>query len=184
MHRLWSLAAVAVFLGCVWAPVAVAAPTGGYAVFAQCPTHAADVNGCLYAPVEGGYITLDKTVVPIAKTMVLQAGLFREREPSVKYLAGALDGETLTKVGQSLPGGLFGSPLTAVTELAAPASSISLNTGLGGDLLITFAARGAAGEPFTGDQMLDRIQRAPNRVESDDPHERGGDRQPWKAKDH
>ena len=91
-------------------PRHLAAPTGGFAVFAQCPTHVTHVNGCVYAPVEGGYITLGKTVVPLAKTAILQAGLLEEEEePSVKHLVGALDGETLTKVGQMLPGGLFGS---------------------------------------------------------------------------
>ena len=121
-------ATVAVALACSGTPTAVAAPTGGYAVFAQCPTHAAQVDGCLYAPVEGGYITLGKTVVPLAKTMVLDGGLLEEEEAFVKRLAGALDGETLTKVGQPLPGGLFGQSLEAVTELAAPTSSIALLT--------------------------------------------------------
>ena len=94
-------------------------------MFAQCPVHTEGVKGCLYAPVEGGYLTLGKTVVRIANPMVLQGGLPRESE-GVRPLAAALDGETMTKVGQALPGGLFGKPLDAVTELAAPASSILL----------------------------------------------------------
>ena len=131
-------AAAAIALARIGAPVAIAAPTGGYAVFTQCPINAAKVNGCLYAPVEGGYITLGKTVVPIAKTLVLQAGLLREEQEFLKYLVGALDDETLTKVSLPLPGGLFGLPLYAVTELAATAGSISLNTGLGsGNILLT-----------------------------------------------
>ena len=120
--------AVAIAFACVGSSAAVAAPAGGYAVFAQCPTQAAQANGCLYAPVEGGYIALGKTVVPIAKTVVLQAGLLEEEAPFVKHLAGALDGDTLTRVGQTLLGGLFGLPLEAVTELAAPASSIALSS--------------------------------------------------------
>jgi hypothetical protein len=95
-------------------------------VFAQCPVHTEGVKGCLYAPVEGGYLTLGKTVVRIAEPMVLQAGFLKETEGTLP-LVGTLDGETLTKVGQALPGGLFGKPLDAVTELAAPASSILLS---------------------------------------------------------
>ena len=118
-------AMAAIALGCVGAPAAAAALSGGFAVFAQCPVHTEEVKGCLYAPVEGGYLTLGKTVVRIANPMVLQGGLPMESE-GVRPLVAALDGETLTKVGQALPGGLFGKPLDAVTELAAPASSILL----------------------------------------------------------
>jgi hypothetical protein len=125
-------AAAAISLAWAGAPVAAAAPKGGFAVFAQCPVHAEGVKGCLYAPVEGGYLTLGKTVVPIAKPMGLQGGFLQERE-GAKPLVAALDGETLTKVGQTLPGGLFGRPLDAVTELAAPAGSILVGSGAGGD---------------------------------------------------
>jgi hypothetical protein len=131
---------------------AMATPTGGYAVFAQCPVKAADVNGCIYSPTTSGYITLGKQEVPIVKTQVLQGGLLREEEPAVKHLAGALNGETLTKTPQKVPGGLLGlvkcneisnfllritcevtfengvTGVNAVTELAAPASSVVLNT--------------------------------------------------------
>ena len=129
--RKWVLggAAVAVSLASAGAPAAAAAPTGGFAVFAQCPVHAENVTGCVYAPIEGGYLALGKTVVPIAKTFAVQGGLLVEQEPFVKPLVAAFDGETLTKVGLVIPGGLFGRPLDAVTELAAPASSVRLVVG-------------------------------------------------------
>jgi hypothetical protein len=131
---------------------AIAQPKGGYAVFSQCPTHTAKVNGCIYSPTESGYITLGKQEVPIVKTQVLQGGLLREMEPFVKHLAGALNGETLVKTPQKVPGGLLGlvkcneignillritceltfengvTGVNATTELAAPASSVVLNT--------------------------------------------------------
>jgi hypothetical protein len=131
---------------------AVAQPTGGYAVFAQCPVHAAKVNGCIYSPTTSGYITLGKQEVPIVKPQVLQGGLLREKEPFVKELSGALNGETLAKTPQKVPGGLLGlvkcneigniilriaceltfengvTGVNATTELAAPASSVVLNT--------------------------------------------------------
>jgi hypothetical protein len=126
-------------------------PAGGYAVFAQCPTHEAGVNGCVYSPLESGELTIGRASVPVVNTMVLQGGLLKEAEPFVKVLAGAVNGETLTAVPQNVPGGLFGSSckeitsrplrrvcegvlgsrlndLSAITELAVPASSIVFNT--------------------------------------------------------
>jgi len=73
-------------------------------------------------------------------------------EPFIKHMAGALNGETLVKTPQKVPGGLLGlvkcneisnillriacevtfengvTGVNAVTELAAPASSVVLNT--------------------------------------------------------
>ena len=149
-------ATVVASLAIVGIPTAMATPTGGYAVFAQCPTHAASVNGCIYSPTESGEITLGKQTVPIVNTQVLQGGLLEEVEPFVKQLAPALNGETLTKTAQRVPGGLLGVKcyeikgeghieqelrkacekifeegflgVSAVTELAAPASSVVLNT--------------------------------------------------------
>jgi hypothetical protein len=131
---------------------AMAQPKGGYAVFAQCPLGTAHMNGCIYSPTESGYITLGKQEVPIVKTQVLQGGLLREEEPFVKHLVAAKNGETLAKTPQKVPGGLLGlvkcneisnfllritcevtfengvTGVNAVTELAAPASSVVLNT--------------------------------------------------------
>jgi hypothetical protein len=131
---------------------AMATPKGAFAVFAQCPVHAAEVDACIYSPTTSGYIKLGKQEVPIVKTQVLQGGLL-ENEPSyVKPLSAALNGETLTKTPQKVPGGLLGlvecnkisnfierilcegffensvTGVNAVTELAAPASSVVLNS--------------------------------------------------------
>jgi hypothetical protein len=112
--------------GCLGASPAVAAPRGGYAVFAQCPIGAVGVDGCIYGSLEGGYIALGKeVVVPISRTVVLQGGLLEEQEPFVKHLAGAVNGETLTRVRQAIPG--LAGTLDAVAELAAPAGSVSVN---------------------------------------------------------
>jgi hypothetical protein len=145
-------------LALVGAPSALAQPKGAFSVFAQCPIHEEEVNGCIYSPTESGYVTINKTEVPIAKTQVLQGGLLKETEPLTKHLAPALNGETLTKVAQKVPGGLtefvkcnlikgefiiekglrwlceeiFENKVTGVnatTELAAPAGSVVLNTG-------------------------------------------------------
>lgn len=143
-------AAATAALACAGAPMAGAAPTRGYAVFTQCPTRTAQVDGCLYAPVESGYITLGKTAVPITKTLVVQGGLLEEEEVFVKHVAGALDGETLTRVGQTVPGGLFGSPLHAVTELAGPANSITVNDRGAGGLSLSLPIKVRLVTPLLG----------------------------------
>jgi hypothetical protein len=148
-------AAVVASLAIIGVPSAMATPKGAFAVFAQCPTKAAGVDGCIYSPTESGEITIGKQTVPIVNTQVLQGGLLEETEPFVKQLAPALDGETLTKTAQKVPGGLLGVKcyeikgegywerelrkacekifeegflgVSAVTELAAPASSVVLN---------------------------------------------------------
>jgi hypothetical protein len=114
--------------------------------------HGAHVNGCIYSPTTSGYIKLGKQEVPIVNKQVLQGGLLREEEEFVKHLVGALNGETLSKTAQKVPGGLAGlvecnkisnflvrlacegifenglTGVNAVTELAAPAGSVVLNT--------------------------------------------------------
>jgi len=152
MRKLFLGVAVIASLAIVGVPAAMATPKGAFAVFAQCPIHAAGVDGCIYSPTTSGYITIGKQEVPIVNKQVLQGGLLEESEPFVKYLSGALNGETLTKTAQKVPGGLAGlvecpkikniierilcegffenglTGVNAVTELAAPASTVYLNT--------------------------------------------------------
>jgi len=148
--------AVIASMAAIGVPAAMATPKGGYAVFAQCPVKAAGVDACLYSPTTSGYITIGKQEVPIVNTQVLQGGLLENEPTYVKPLSAALNGETLTKTAQKVPGGLLGikceeikgsgwlekearslceylfaNKLTnvyAVTELAAPASSVVLNS--------------------------------------------------------
>jgi hypothetical protein len=151
MKRLVVGVAVLALSAVLAVPSAMAAPKGGYAVFSQCPVKEAKVNGCIYSPTESGYIKIGKQEVPIVNTQILQGGLYREKEAYVKELAPALNGETLSKTSQKVPGGLAGlvecnkisniilrvlceatfenglTGVNAVTELAAPASSVVLN---------------------------------------------------------
>jgi hypothetical protein len=149
--------AVVASTGILAVPAAMATPKGGYAVFAQCPVKTKHVNGCIYSPTESGYVTIGKQEVPIVNTQDLQGGLLREEEPFIKHMAGALNGETLTKTAQEVPGGLTGlvncneitgegwfekelrsacksifdnklTGVNAITELAGPASGVVLNT--------------------------------------------------------
>jgi hypothetical protein len=151
MRKLFVGVAVIASLAIVGVPAAMATPTGGYAVFAQCPVSAEGVSSCIYAPTTSGYIKIAKTEVPIVNTQVLQGGL-ENVAPFTKQLLGALNGETLTKTAQKVPGGLAGliecykikdfllrvscelffensvTGVNAITELAAPPSSVVLNT--------------------------------------------------------
>jgi hypothetical protein len=148
--------AIIVSLAIVGVPAAMAFK-GGYAVFDQCPLGAEKVNGCINSPTESGEVKIGKQTVPIEKTQVLQGGLLKEEEEGIKRLAAAVNGETLTKTPQNVPGGLAGlvkcneisgegliektlratckatlengvTGVNAITELAAPASSVVLNT--------------------------------------------------------
>lgn len=134
---------------------ALATPKGEYSVFEQCPTSIETLSGCVVSRTESGEVTIGNTEVPIVKTQTLQGGT-ENIEPGVKHLVAALNGETLTKTPQKVPGGLAGlvkcneikgegfwekleragceaifenkyTGVNATTELAAPASSVILS---------------------------------------------------------
>lgn len=116
---------------------ALAAPTGEYAEFWDCP--ATTVEACIQATTSSGEFTVGKKTVPIKSPITLQGG-WNEGEGEDLVISGAKDGDTLSKTPQVVPGGLTGiqglvGEVTATTELAAPASSIILNEGnlLGGE---------------------------------------------------
>jgi hypothetical protein len=134
---------------------ALAAPTGEFAIFADCPLSTPELFACFVARIGSGSITVGRETVPITHTLTIQGGLINEQAeesggPTHQKFVGAADGDTLPKVAQSVPGGLSGlvgcheianwlaralcertvangtSGLTATTELAGPASSISM----------------------------------------------------------
>jgi hypothetical protein len=140
------------------APALAKEPTGDFAVFKQCPRFSG-ANFCIFSQITGGEVAIGSTVVPIKNTITLQGGYFRneEKEPVTETFSGALNGETLSKTAQPVPGGLldlincneikgefllekaaraackavFENALTgvnAVTELAKPASAIGIST--------------------------------------------------------
>lgn len=141
----------------VVSPALAKEPTGDYAVFNQCPRFTAGVVLCLYSETQSGEVTLNKQTVPIEKTIVLQGGITLNEETKDETFVGALNGETLSKAPQKVPGGLAGlvkcneitgggfaekaarftcelvfenalTGVNAVTELARPASEIGINT--------------------------------------------------------
>jgi hypothetical protein len=124
-------------------------PKGDFAPFADCPLSNASVVACLFAKTEAGEFIVGKESVPIKSPITLQGGL-KEAPEGVAFV-GAEDGNTLSKTPQSVPGGLLGlvkcneisnfieriaceltfengvTGVTATTELAAPASSITIS---------------------------------------------------------
>lgn len=145
--------AVAVLSSVAIAATAVAkSPTGKYAVFGQCPRFTPGVSRCLYAQTKSGEVTIGKQTVPITNTIVLQGGTTRDEETEAETFVGAVNGETLSRAPQNVPGGLLdlvdcrevGNPLvripcelvfengltgvSATTELARPASEIGIDT--------------------------------------------------------
>jgi hypothetical protein len=136
------------------APAMAKEPTGDFARFKQCPRFTPGVNFCIFAEVKSGEVTIGKSTVPIKNTITLQGGTDRneETEPVTESFVGAINGETLSKTPEPVPGGLAGlvecneitnlilkasctlvfenglTGVNATTELALPASSIGINT--------------------------------------------------------
>ena len=144
--------ALTALLGVLGVSSALATPKGEYSVFAQCPTSNEELSGCLVSRTESGAIKIGNTEVPIVNTQTLQGGT-ENISPGVKRMVAALNGETLTKTPQKVPGGLLDlikcneikgegffekiergacelifenktTGVNATTELAAPASSV------------------------------------------------------------
>jgi hypothetical protein len=125
-------------------------PTGEFAPFSDCPLSNSAVVNCLLAKTESGEFVVGKEQVPIASTITLQGGI--KKASGGEEFVAAEDGNTLSKTPQKVPGGLAGivrcneitnfvervlcewtfengvTGVNATTELAAPASSIKVNT--------------------------------------------------------
>ena len=82
-------------------------PTGDFAIFKQCPRFTGGVNHCLYSTIKSGEVTIGKTSVPITNPITLQGGYDRTEGPITYTFVGAINGETLSKSPQKVPGGLL-----------------------------------------------------------------------------
>lgn len=148
MRRLFI--AVAVVASMVVLPAAQASasshhPTGEFAQFGECPLSHSELELCVFSESDGGYFEVGAKTVPLVNPVILQGGLENGS------FVGAENGETLSKTPQPVPGGLLGieapswwpswlrnwfnntinegfTGVTATVELAAPASSIEINT--------------------------------------------------------
>jgi hypothetical protein len=126
-------------------------PKGAFAVFAQCPT--ATATTCFYLASTGGELRLNKaTAVPFTKSITVQGGIERNAKTGAETFIAALNGETLSKTPEALPGGLTGvlgscreisnpiekelceeefetgkTAVNVISELAKPASEIGIS---------------------------------------------------------
>jgi hypothetical protein len=160
--RLLVVLVVCVVCGVVGVSVALAKePSGDFVSFKQCPRFVPGVNLCFYSQVTGGSTTIGKQTVPInadgQHAIVVQGGIEYQLEPPfAETFVGAVNGETLSKTPQSVPGGLGGlvncaevpgsgflralgrticmevfasklTELSVTTELAGPAGNIAIS---------------------------------------------------------
>lgn len=76
--------------------------------FQGCPTEVPIVVTCSYNVTSAGEFTINKTVVPINKSIVQQGGAIESGIPHVEVSIGAKAGfESFQKVALNVPGGLF-----------------------------------------------------------------------------
>lgn len=118
-------------------------------MFAQCPT--ATATTCFYLSSTGGELRLNKETVPFTKSITVQGGIERNAKTGAETFIAALNGETLSKTPENLPGGLTGlfscreienllerelceeelesgqTTVNVISELAKPASEIGIS---------------------------------------------------------
>ncbi len=106
VHRSMLALGIAAGLVLAVAAVALAAPKGPFAVFAQCPLKNTEVNICLYATSTGGEFNIGSAKVSIDRTVTFQGGsIYNEKTEAEKFVEAA-NGETLSKTPLAVPGGL------------------------------------------------------------------------------
>jgi hypothetical protein len=117
-HRLAAASVLAITVAAASAAPALAkSPTGLYALFSQCPRFTAGVSECVNAQTKSGEVVLGKQAVPISNTITLQGGA-KINEAGEETFVGALNGQTLSKSPQKVPGGLL--DLVKCNEITNP----------------------------------------------------------------
>ena len=106
--RVVGVSTALVVLGVLFVAPSALAHSGEYAEFNQCPSTNPNVATCLYNKTTSGEVVLGKKKVPIVNPVVLQGGISEPDETFFSTFYGALNGETLTKAAQPVPGGLTG----------------------------------------------------------------------------
>jgi hypothetical protein len=158
------------------APALATKPTGEFVNFGQCPVTNASVTACLFAQTTSGEFKIKSTAVPITKTVTLQGGL-EPNESGGLNIVPAVNGETLSKTPQTVPGGLlkilapefFPEPLkaifnefinkgitgaTATTELVGQASLNVQNAFTGTGTALTLPVRVHLENGFLGNNCF------------------------------
>jgi hypothetical protein len=90
------------------APVSAESLAGPFAVFSQCPRFAPGVNFCIHGRIEHGGDMIGNGGLSIVNPITFQGGYERneEKEPVTERFVGAIDGETISRTPQPIPGGL------------------------------------------------------------------------------
>jgi hypothetical protein len=83
-------------------------PGGPFAAFNQCPRFTPGVNFCIHVQTKSGGDKIGNGILAIVNPVTFQGGYERneEKEPVTERFVGALNGETLSKTPQPIPGGL------------------------------------------------------------------------------
>jgi len=171
--RIVALLAVPAALMGLASPAMAGKPTGVFVNFGDCPLSTTGVNLCLYAQTSSGEFVIGNRTVPITKTVTLQGGLILNEETGEETFVNAVDGNTLSKTPESVPGGLLGvvapeilPPLvrailneflskglvgvTATTELVEPVTINEKNLVLAEGAALTLPVRVHLENPFLG----------------------------------
>jgi hypothetical protein len=82
-------------------------PTGDFVNFGDCPVKTTGVTFCLFAQTSSGEFKISSTTVPITKTITLQGGIIVNEVTEAETFVNAVDGNTLSKTPQTVPGGLL-----------------------------------------------------------------------------
>jgi hypothetical protein len=92
----------------VVASSAFAAPTGIFAVFAQCPTAFPGVALCQYVEASGGEMVVGGLRVPVDRPIVIQGGAIPTGGPNFNeyFVLPAVNGESVSQTELEVPGGL------------------------------------------------------------------------------
>lgn len=81
-------------------------PTGEFSQFGECPLNRVTITDCVFSVSTGGEFKVGSKTVPLTNPVTLQGG-FEGASPEIEFY-GAENGETLSKTGQPVPGGLLG----------------------------------------------------------------------------
>jgi hypothetical protein len=133
-------------------------PTGDFADFKQCPRFTTGVNLCLYSQMLSGELVIGNHALPVVSPVTLQGGIELNETTFAETFVGALNGETISRTPQNIPGGLpslidceeiagsgfrervrrracrallqsaWSTAVGATIELARPANEIVINT--------------------------------------------------------
>jgi hypothetical protein len=105
--------------------------TGDFTVFGQCPFANPEVRKCISAVTQGGEIAIGGTKVALVNPVTIQGGFTRQDEEGNARMVDAVNGMTMPKTPQPVPGGLRGlasagkAPLLLQTLLRALSAKLN-----------------------------------------------------------